>query len=111
MSDAVRWGDLLFLSGRAAVDPDSGQPRGTDFETQCTVVLEDVGAVLAAGGSGFEQVLRVECWLVDPTDFPTWNEIFARTFPLSPPARTTLLGSPPLPGLLVELQITAGIPS
>jgi 2-iminobutanoate/2-iminopropanoate deaminase len=111
MSDAIRWGDLLFLSGRAAVDPATGTARGENFATQCRVVLEDVGAVLAAGGSGFEHVLRVECWLADAADFPAWNEQFAAAFPSPRPARTTTIGQLPLPGLLVELQVTAGVPS
>jgi 2-iminobutanoate/2-iminopropanoate deaminase len=111
MSDAVRWGDLLFLSGRAAVDPTSGEATGEDFETQCAVVLEDVAAVLAAGGSGLEHVIRVECWLTDRADFGAWNEAFTRAFSDPRPARTTTIGALPLPGLLVELQVTAGIPS
>lgn len=111
MSDAIRWGDLLFLSGRAAVDPAGGQVRGEDFETQCAVVLEDVTVALAAGGSGLEHVIRVECWLTDRADFGAWNEAFIRTFPDPRPARTTTIGGLPLPGLLVELQVTAGIPS
>jgi 2-iminobutanoate/2-iminopropanoate deaminase len=52
-------------------------------------------------------VLRVECWLADPSDFPAWNEAFAATFPPPRPARTTLVAGLPLPGLLVELQLTA----
>ncbi|HVQ57352.1 MAG TPA: RidA family protein [Solirubrobacterales bacterium] len=111
MSDAIRWGDLLFLSGRAAVDPATGKPRGEDFASQCRVVLEDVGAVLAAGGSDFGHVLRVECWLADAADFPAWNEFFTATFAQPRPARTTTIGQLPLPGLLVELQVTAGVPS
>lgn len=111
MSDAIRWGDLLFLSGRAAVDPSSGEARGDDFETQCATVLADVAAVLAKGGSGMEHVLRVECWLASRADFPAWNEAYVAAFPSPRPARTTLIGEMPLPGLLVELQVTAGIPS
>jgi 2-iminobutanoate/2-iminopropanoate deaminase len=111
MSDAIRWGDLLFLSGRAAVDPSSGAARGDDFDAQCAIVLADVGAVLVAAGSGVEHVLRVECWLTSRADFSAWNEAFKQAFPAPRPARTTTLGELPLPGLLVELQVTAGVPS
>lgn len=111
MSDAIRWGDLLFLSGRAAVDPADGAIRGNDFATQCAVVLKDVTAALTAGASALEHVLRVECWLADRADFGAWNEAFTRTFADPRPARTTTIGALPLPGLLVELQVTAGIPS
>ena len=74
-------------------------------------MLEDVVAVLSAAGSDLGHVLRVECWLADRADFGAWNEAFARTFPQPRPARTTTIGELPLPGLLVELQLTAGIPS
>ena len=77
MADGVRFGDLLFLSGRAAVDPATGAVRGEDFETQATAVLEDVCAVLAGLGSDPGHVLRVECWLRERSDFATWNRLFA----------------------------------
>jgi 2-iminobutanoate/2-iminopropanoate deaminase len=109
MSDAIRWGDLLFLSGRAAVDPATGALRAQDFEGQLQIVLDDALSVLAEAGSGTDQVLRVECWLADAADFAAWNAGYAATFPPPRPARTTLVAGLPLPGLLVELQLTAAI--
>jgi 2-iminobutanoate/2-iminopropanoate deaminase len=111
MAEATRWGDLLFLSGRAAVDPVSFQLRSKEFEEQVGIVLDDVAAVLEAGGSGLEHVLRVECYLADPGDFAAWNRLFAERFPSSPPARTTLVTGFAVEGMLVELQVTAGVPS
>lgn len=109
MSDAVRWGDLLFLSGRAAVDPGTGAIRADDFDGQLRIVLDDALAVLAAAGSGPEHVLRVECWLADAADFAAWNAGYLATFPAPRPARTTLIAGLPLPGLLVEIQLTAAV--
>lgn len=111
MADAVRWGDLLFLSGRAAVVPGTLEPRPGGFEAQAEAVLADVGAALEVGGSGFEQVLRVECYLADAADFDAWNRIYRERFPQAPPARTTLVAGFAVPGLLIELQVTAGVPS
>jgi 2-iminobutanoate/2-iminopropanoate deaminase len=111
MSDAIRWGDLLLLSGRAAVDSGTGRVRGGDFDAQCAIVLADLVAVLEEAGTGPENVLRVECWLTQPSDFPAWNRAFVQAFPPPRPARTTLIGELPLPGLLIELQVTAGIPA
>jgi 2-iminobutanoate/2-iminopropanoate deaminase len=109
MSDATRWGDLLFLSGRAAVDPATGALRSDDFDGQLRIVLADALSVLDAAGSGPEHVLRVECWLTDPADFAAWNAQYAAAFPPPRPARTTLVAGIPLPGLLVELQLTASV--
>lgn len=111
MADAVRWGDLLFLSGRAAVEPGTLRLRPGGFEAQAEAVLADVGAVLEAGGSGFEHVLRVECYLAEAADFDAWNRIYRQRFPDSPPARTTLVAGFAVEGLLIELQVTAGVPS
>lgn len=66
--------------------------------------------VLVAAGSGPEHVLRVECWLADRSDFPTWNELWVELFPTAPPARTTLVAGFALPGLLIEVQVTAAVP-
>src|SRR3954467_10990014 len=72
MSDAIAYGGLLFLSGRAAVDPATGAVRGADFAEQLAIVLADAALVLAEAGSGFEEVLRVECWLTDRANFAAW---------------------------------------
>jgi 2-iminobutanoate/2-iminopropanoate deaminase len=111
MSDAVRWGDLLFLSGRAAIDPTTGAVRGDNFRAQARVVLDDVARVLEQAGSSVNDVLRVECWLAAAEYFAEWNELWAEFFPDPRPARTTVVGDFPVPGLLVELQVTAAISS
>ena len=111
MSDAVQWGDVLYLSGRAAVDPETLRLRPGGFESQAAAVFDDIGTVLAASGSGFEHVLRVECYLADAGDFGAWNRVFRERFPASPPARTTLVTGFAVEGLLIELQVTAGVPS
>jgi len=112
MSDATRWGDLLFLSGRAAVDPATGAIRAEDFAGQLRIVLDDALKVLEKAGSNPDHVLRVECWLVDHGDFAEWNRQYAAAFPPPRPARTTLVvAGLPIPGLLVEIQLTAAVPS
>jgi 2-iminobutanoate/2-iminopropanoate deaminase len=111
MSDAISWNGLLFLSGRAAVDPATGGLRATTFAEQLRIVLDDALAVLDAGGSGPEHVLRVECWLRDREDFAEWNAAYVSTFPSPRPARTTLVADFPIEGLLVELQLTASVPA
>ncbi len=111
MSDATKVGNLLFLSGRAPVDPLTGELRATDFRGQLQIVIADALAVLDAAGSGPEHVLRVECFLADRGDFPAWNAGYAAAFPEPRPARTTLITGFPIAGLLVELQLTALVQS
>jgi 2-iminobutanoate/2-iminopropanoate deaminase len=112
MADAVRWGDLLLLSGRAAVEPGTLRLRPGGFDAQAGAVLDDVATVLAAAGSGFEHVLRVECYLADAADFDAWNRVWRERFHSSaPPARTTIVTGFGVEGVLIELQITAGVPS
>ncbi|MBS1862705.1 MAG: RidA family protein [Actinobacteria bacterium] len=111
MADAVRWDDLLFLSGRAAVEPGTLRPRQGGFEAQALAVFEDIGSVLEAGGSGFDHVVRIECFLADARDFDAWNRIFRERFPASPPARTTVVTGFAVEGLLIELQVIAGVPA
>lgn len=107
--DVVEWGGTLYLSGRADVDPATAQVRSTSFEAQARAVLADVFSVLEAAGSDPSRVLRVECHLADAADFAAWNEIFAQAFPPPRPARTTLVSGFAVPGLAIELQLTAAV--
>jgi 2-iminobutanoate/2-iminopropanoate deaminase len=109
ISDAVRFGDLLLLSGRAAVDPGTLAVIEGGFDTQAQRVLDDIDAVLEAAGSSRAQVLRVECFLADAGDFPAWNRAWCEYFPAPRPARTTIVCEFAVPGILIELQVTAGI--
>jgi 2-iminobutanoate/2-iminopropanoate deaminase len=109
LSTAVRWGDLLFLSGRAALNPETLGVVSDDFEAQARFVLDEIVDVLRDGGSGPEHVLRVECWLASAADFADWNRLYAEYFPAPRPVRTTLVTGFAVAGLLIEVQVTAGI--
>jgi len=110
ISSAVRWGDLLFLSGRGPVDTATLEVVSDDFEEQARAVLADIGATLAEAGSGFEHVLRVQCFLANASDFSAWNRLWAEYFPPPRPVRTTLVTGFVVPGMLIEVEVTAGIP-
>ena len=111
ISSAVRWGDLLFLSGRAPVDTTTLEVVSDDFEEQARMVLDDIAASLAEAGSAPEHVLRVECYLANASDFPAWNRLWVEYFPLPRPARTTIVTGFTVPRMLIEVEVTAGIPS
>jgi 2-iminobutanoate/2-iminopropanoate deaminase len=110
MSSAVRWGDLLCLSGRAPIDTRTMRVVSSDFEEQARAVMRDVVESLRDAGSGPEHVLRVVCYLADPSDFGAWNRLWAETFAPPRPARTTVVAGFVVPDMLIEVEVTAGIP-
>lgn len=108
-SQAIRWGDLLFVSGQVSINLATMAVIGEDFDTQARAALDRLIAVLRAAGTEPENILRLECFLTDATDFDSWNTVFAEYFPSSPPARTTLIAGFVLPEVLIEVQSIAGI--
>jgi 2-iminobutanoate/2-iminopropanoate deaminase len=111
ISSAVRWGDLLFLSGRAPIDTTTMEVVSDDFREQARNVLDQIVTSLAEAGSGPEHALRVQCYLLRAEDFGAWNEIWAEYFSAPRPVRTTIVTGFTVPGMLVEVEVTAGIPS
>ena len=111
ISSAIRWGDLLFLSGRAPIDTATLEVVSDDFEEQARTVLDDIAASLAEAGSGPEHVLRVQCYLADAADFAAWNRLWAEFFAAPRPARTTVVTGFTVPRMLIEVEVTAGIPA
>ena len=110
ISTSVRWGDLLFLSGRAPIDTRTMEVVSDDFEEQARNVLDQVDAALREAGSGPEHVLRVQCFLLRAEDFGAWNRLWGEYFPAPRPARTTVVCEFTVPGMLIEIEVTAGIP-
>jgi 2-iminobutanoate/2-iminopropanoate deaminase len=111
ISAAVRWGDLLFLSGRAPVDLTTMEVVSDDFAEQARYVMRSILESLREAGTGPEHVLRVQCYLLDPAHFGVWNEIWAESFPAPRPVRTTIVTEFAVPGMLIEVEVTAGVPS
>jgi 2-iminobutanoate/2-iminopropanoate deaminase len=111
-TDAVRAGDLLFVSGVVAVDADGNLVGGDDVVAQTRQVLENLGRVLAAAGCGSENVVKVTIFLTDADDRPTINPLRQEFFGATRPA-STLVEVPRLavPGAKVEIEAVALIPS
>lgn len=89
-SQAVKSGQMLFLSGQIPLDPATGQLIEGDIVAQTERVLENVRAVLAAAGADFNHVVKTTVFLKNMTDFPKMNEVYARFFAENPPARSTV---------------------
>jgi len=89
-SQAVRAGDLLFLSGQVPLDPGTGSLIDGDITAQTRRVLDNIGAVLAAGGRSFADVVRTTVFLADMNDFTAMNEVYGQYFSEPYPARATV---------------------
>ena len=74
-SQAVRAGDLVFLSGQIPLDPDTGELLRGDAAAQTRRVMDNLGAVLRAAGSGFDRVVRATIYLTSLNDFARVNEV------------------------------------
>ena len=105
-SMAVRGGDFIFVSGLTAVDPQSGaRMRGTTAsETGC--ILANLKQLLEAAGSSLDKVVKVNVLLHSMLEAPNMNEVYARFFPDSPPART-VCGARLPDGVKVIIECTA----
>ena len=86
-SQAVRCGDLLFVSGQIPVDPISGELINGDIEAQTRQVLANLMAIIRAAGFTSANVVKCTCFLKDMEDFSQFNTIYAETFAQRPPAR------------------------
>lgn len=89
-SQAVKAGGMLFCSGQIPIDPATGEFVSDDVGEQTVQVLKNLGEVLAAGGAGFEDVVKTTIFLADMGDFATVNEIYGRYFSENKPARATV---------------------
>jgi 2-iminobutanoate/2-iminopropanoate deaminase len=89
-SPAVRAGQLLFVSGQVPLDPATGNMVDGDIALQTRRVLDNIGALLKAGGLAFGDVVRSTIFLADRNDFTAVNEIYATYFSAPFPARATV---------------------
>lgn len=89
-SQAVRHGNLLFVSGTLGMDPKTGEFAGAGIEAQAVQVLENLKAIVGAAGMTLENVLKSTVFLKDMNDFAAFNAIYGRYFPETPPARETV---------------------
>lgn len=90
-SQAIRAGNLLFCSGQIALHPDSGEIVGADdVAAQTRQVLDNLEAVLAAGGASLATTVKTTIYLENMNDFAVVNEIYGERVGTLPPARATV---------------------
>lgn len=106
-SQAVCAGNFVFLSGQLPLNPQTGEIIGDDVKTQTKQVLENVQAVLMAAGSSLNQAVKVGVFLKNMNDFAAMNEIYAKYFGESVPARVTVEVARLPKDVLVEIDAIA----
>ena len=89
-SQGIRAGSLLFVSGQVPIDPATGSIVDGDIAAQTHRVLQNVGAILEAGGAWFDNVVRTTVFLADMNDFAAMNAVYATYFKAPAPARATV---------------------
>ena len=104
-SQGIRAGDFIFTAGHTPLDPVTQKVVGTTIEEQTVRVLDNIRAVLEAGGASMADVVKTTVHLTDMSLFPRFNQVYAQYFPDPKPARTTV-GSQ-LVGVLIEIEAVA----
>lgn len=90
-SQAIRAGDLLFVSGQIAIDPATGKLiEDGSIKAQTQRVLENLVAIVRAAGGSVENVVRTTVFLRDMNDFAEMNSVYAEFFKSAPPSRSTV---------------------
>ncbi len=106
-SQALLAGNTLYCSGQIAFVPETGELMQGDIEEETARVLDNLGAVLRAGGMSYDNVVTCTVFLADMNDYGQVNEVYARYFSESPPAREAIQVAALPRGARVEISCIA----
>ncbi len=107
-SQAVQYGNFLFVSGQIAIDPQTGNLVEGDIEAQTEQVLKNLTAIIAEAGMAVADVVKCSCFLKDMNDFARFNAVYENYFGESLPARETVEVSRLPKDVLVEVSAICG---
>ena len=108
-SQAIAAGGFLFVSGQIPLDPGTGGLVEGGIAEQAERVLENLKAILQAGGAGMGAVVKTTVYLTDMGEFARMNEVYARYFGPEAPARVTVQVSALPKGAKVEIDAIAAL--
>lgn len=103
----VASGKMIFTSGQICIDPNTNQVATLDIKGQTRLVLENLKAILEAGGSGLKNVIKTSVFLKNMSDFTAMNEVYAEYFTDRAPARSTVEVARLPKDVLVEIDCIA----
>lgn len=105
-SQAVVCGELIFTSGQIPINPQNGKVEAQTIEEQTEQVMKNLGEVLKAAGSSFENAIKTTCFLADISDFAAFNGVYAQYFTTCP-ARSCVAVRDLPKGVKVEVEVVA----
>jgi 2-iminobutanoate/2-iminopropanoate deaminase len=107
-AQAVQYGNLMFVSGMIPLDPETGELLTGTFDAEVVRVIENIKAILEAGGMSLKNVLKSTVFLKDLAQFGTFNEIYSRYFGDILPARETIQAAKLPRDVSVEMSVICG---
>jgi 2-iminobutanoate/2-iminopropanoate deaminase len=107
LAQAIRFGNMLFVSGQGSLDPHTGAVIEGDIAVQTRQTLENLISVLAAAGATTKNIVNVRVVLRDTADFPRFNETFREYMAGEKVTRTCVGGTPHRAGINVEIDCVA----
>ncbi|MBP3870403.1 MAG: RidA family protein [Faecalicoccus sp.] len=105
-SQAVKSGNMLFISGQIGIDPATNEMVEANIETQAHQVMKNIGKILEANDMDYSNVIKTTCLLADLKDFGTFNGIYEQYF-ISKPARSCFAAAGIPKGALCEVEVIA----
>lgn len=108
-NQAVKYGDMLFISGQVPIDPKTGNVVAGDIQAETKQVMNNLKAILSEAGMDFSNVLKTSIFLMDMGQFAQVNEVYGSFFNNEgAPARETVQVSGLPKGVKVEISMIAG---
>lgn len=109
LSQAIRHGDTLYVSGNVPVDPETSELVDGDVGEQTDQVLSNIKAILEEAGTSMDNVVRAGVFLTDMDKFSDMNDVYQQYMSKPYPARTAVRAEMANPDILVEIDVVAAV--
>jgi len=97
---------FLFASGQIPINPATGEIEGEDISSQAELVMKNIGELLLAAGTSYENVVKTSCFLADMNDFAAFNAVYEKYF-TGKPARSCVAVKQLPKSVLCEVEVIA----
>jgi 2-iminobutanoate/2-iminopropanoate deaminase len=108
-SQAIRYGNLIFVSGQTSEDPRTSRPVHGSVTAQTERIMRNIETILKAAGSGLDKILRADVYLSSLAAKPEFNAAYVQFFPGAPPVRNCVAVAGIDDDLDVEIEVIAGV--